>query len=58
MDEARQWRGFDSALTTGAAVIVACGALVLEWSVFIVNALSQVPVRRFVISQEDDARRP
>lgn len=39
MDNAKKWRGIDSALAVGAAVIVAYGVLVLEWSVFIVIAL-------------------
>lgn len=39
MDEADKWRGVDLALAVGAAVIVAYGVLVLEWSVFIVIAL-------------------
>ncbi len=39
MDEARKWRRIDSALAIGAALIVAYGVLVLEWSVFIVIAL-------------------
>ena len=39
MDEADKWRGVDLALAVGAAVIVAYGVLVLEWSVFVVIAL-------------------
>ena len=39
MDEADEWRGVDLALAAGAAVIVAYGVLVLEWSVFVVIAL-------------------
>ena len=39
MDEVKKWRGIDSALAVGAAVIVAYGVLVLQWSVFVVIAL-------------------
>ena len=38
-DDARRWRAIDSALAVGAAVIVAYGVLVLQWSVFVVIAL-------------------
>jgi len=39
MDDADKWRGVDLALAVGAAVIVAYGVLVLDWSVFVVVAL-------------------
>ena len=39
MDGAEKWRGIDLALAVGAAVSVAYGVLVLEWSVFVVIAL-------------------
>ena len=39
MDDADKWRGVDLALAVGAAVIVAYGVLVLDWSVFVVIAL-------------------